>query len=277
MTARTQGTTPTPRSLWRHGDFLKYWTSQTFSRGGVQVAGLVLPLTAILRVDASPVELGMVNALAFAPYLLLTLPAGVWIDRSRKRGLLMLIEVGRVAVLAVLPSIALVGDIELWHVYAVAVLVGMCAVLFDVSGTAYLPSLVDRDQLLDGNSKLQAHHRGHQLRRARADRPARALHHPAPGPGDERGQQPGVTGRPQQDQPAGGPTAAGRAPRTEGDRPVTAVHRSDWHLRFLTLRSGGTTCFFMERNTVLPLFVLDTLGLGSTALRVVLGAGAVAP
>ena len=72
-----------PGSLWRDRDFRKYWVSQTVSRLGVQVAELVLPLAAIILVNATPTQLGVVNALAFAPYLLLTLAAGVWIDPMR--------------------------------------------------------------------------------------------------------------------------------------------------------------------------------------------------
>ncbi|OLF07353.1 hypothetical protein BLA60_27670 [Actinophytocola xinjiangensis] len=275
MSTDIRDTPATPASLWRHGDFLRYWVSQSFSRLGVQVAELVLPLAAILLVDATPVELGVVNALAFTPYLLLTLAAGVWIDRSRKRGLLVLSELGRVVVLAVIPLIALFGSVALWHLFVVAFLLGCCAVLFDVSGTAYLPSLVDRDQLLDGNSKLQA--------------------------------TIVVTG-------SGGPAVAGllvqlvtlpvalltsavsalvslvclRGIRRQEQPPEPRERRAlreigeslrfiahDRNLRFLTIRSGLVNLCFLARNTMLPLFVLQTLGLSASALGFVLGVGAI--
>jgi MFS family permease len=275
MTTDIRDTPAKPGSLWRHGDFLKYWVSQTASRLGTQVAELVLPLAAIILLDASPAELGVVNALAFAPYLLLTLAAGVWIDRSRKRGLLVLSELGRVVVLAIIPLIVLFGSVALWHLFVVAFLMGVCAVLFDVSGTAYLPSLVDRDQLLDGNSKLQA--------------------------------TIVVTG-------SGGPAVAGllvqlvtppaalvmsavsslvslfclRGIKRQEDLPRPRERHAlreigeslrfiahDRNLRFLTIRSGVVNMCFLARNTMLPLFVLQTLGLGASALGFVLGFGAI--
>lgn len=276
MTTQAQGDAPaSPRSLWRHGDFVRYWISQTASRSGVQVAELVLPLTAILLVDASPTELGLVNALAFTPYLLLTLLAGVWIDRSRKRGLLVLAEIGRVAVLAVIPVIAFVGEVELWHLYLVAFLMGVCAVLFDVSGAAYLPSLVGRDHLLDGNSKLQA-----TIVVTNSGGPALGgllVHFIAPPAVLAMSAVSSVvslaalSGIKRREDP---PEPRERRTFREIGQSLKFIAR-DRYLRFLTARSGVNNLFFMARNTVLPLFVLETLGLGSTALGVVLGVGAV--
>ncbi|GAB3439799.1 MFS transporter [Actinophytocola sediminis] len=275
MTTHLQDTPAAPGSLWRHRDFLRYWASQLASRMGVQVAELVLPLAAILLVDATPVELGVVNALAFAPYLLLSLAAGVWIDRSRKRGLLVLSEFGRVVVLAVIPVIALFGAVSLWHLYVVAFLLGVCAVLFDVSGTAYLPSLVERDQLLDGNAKLQA-----TIVVTSSGGPAVAgllVQYLVPPVvllmsavsslfslvclrGIKRREDP--------------PEPKERhALREIGESLRFIAH--DRYLRFLTIRSGVNNLFFLARNTMLPLFVLQTLGLGTSALGLVLGVGAI--
>lgn len=275
MTTHLRDTPAKPDSLWRHGDFLKYWVSQTASRMGVQVAEIVLPLAAIILVDATAVELGLVNALAFAPYLLLTLAAGVWIDRSRKRGLLVLAEFGRVVVLAVIPLIALLGTVSLWHLYVVAFLLGVCAVLFDVSGTAYLPSLVERDQLLDGNSKLQATivvtnsggpAVGGLLVQFLA--PPAVLMMSAVSSLLSLGCLRGIRRR--EDAP---PPRERRALREIGES--LRFIANDRYLRFLTVRSGVNNLFFLARNTVLPLFVLETLGLGGSALGLVLGVGAI--
>jgi MFS family permease len=275
MSAETQDVTAKPGSLWRHGDFLKYWISQTASRMGIQVAELVLPLAAILLLDATPTELGLVNALAFAPYLLLTLAAGVWIDRSRKRGLLVLSEFGRVVVLAIIPLIALFGTVALWHLCVVAFLLGVCAVLFDVSGTAYLPSLVERDQLLDGNSKLHA-----TIIVSNSGGPAVA------GLLVQFIAAPAVLAMSAVSTLLSlcclrGIKRQEEAPQPQERRALREIGESlkfiagDRYLRFLTVRSGVNNMFFLARMTLLPLFVLETIGASSSALGFVLGFGAI--
>lgn len=275
MTTDIRETPAEPGSLWRHRDFLRYWVSQTASRLGVQVAELVLPLAAIILVQATPTQLGVVNALAFTPYLLLTLAAGVWIDRSRKRGLLMISELGRVVVLAIIPLIALLGTVALWHLYVVAFLLGCCAVLFDVSGTAYLPSLVARDQLLDGNSKLQATivvtgSAGPAVAGLLVQlvTPPAALVASAVSSMLSLGCLRQIRRREDPPKPR-----ERRALREIGESLRFIVH--DRNLRFLTVRSGVVNMFFLARNTMLPLFVLRTLGLGPSALGFVLGFGAI--
>jgi len=265
-----------PASLWRHGDFLRYWLSQSVSRAGVQVAELVLPLSAIYLLDASSAELGVINAFAFAPYLLLTLLAGVWIDRSRKRSLLVTAELGRVLALAAVPLLALTGTIALPHLYVVAFVMGVCAVLFDVAGTAYLPSLIERDQLLDGNSKLQG-----SIVVTNAGGPALGglLVQFVTAPVVLAGSA--VTSLVSLLALGGIRHREEAPPRPERRNTIAEISESlrfiarDRYLRFLTVRSGVNNLFFLARNTVLPLFVLQVLDLGSAALGLVLGVGAV--
>jgi MFS family permease len=103
--------------LWRHRDFLKLWSAETV--------------------------------------ILFSLPAGVWVDRLRRRPILIAGDFGRAALLASIP-VAYVADVlTLWQLYAVGFSVGVCTVLFDVAYQSYLPSLVERDQIIDGNSKLE--------------------------------------------------------------------------------------------------------------------------
>lgn len=282
MTADVQSAGPAtvlrpPQSLWRHRDFLTYWFGQTVSRGGVQVAELVLPLSAIYMFHATAEQLGVINAVAFAPYLVVTLLAGVWIDRCRKRVILMASELGRVVALGAVPLLALVGSVRLYDLYLVAGVMGVCAVLFDVSGTAYLPSLVSRDQLLDGNSKLQA-----SIVVTQSGGPA------VGGLLVQLVSAPAVlamsvvsplvslaallTVRQREEVPER--PAQRRGIFAEIGESLRFIAR-DNYLRFLVVRSGVNNLFFMARNTILPLFVLQVLHLGSAMLGLVLGVGAV--
>jgi MFS family permease len=141
--------------LWRHRDFLKLWSAETASQFGTQISLLALPLVAILVLDASAFEVALLGVIDFLPFILFTLPAGVWVDRMRRRPILIIGDFGRAVLLASIP-IAYVADVlTIWQLYAVGFLVGICTVFFDVAYMSYLPSLVERDQIIDGNSKLE--------------------------------------------------------------------------------------------------------------------------
>ena len=141
--------------LWRHRDFLKLWSAETISQFGTQVSQLALPLVAILVLDASAFEVAALGTIEFLPFILFTLPAGVWVDRLPRRPILIAGDFGRAALLATIP-VAYVADVlTLWQLYAVGFLVGICTVFFDVAYQSYLPSLVSREQIIEGNSKLE--------------------------------------------------------------------------------------------------------------------------
>jgi MFS family permease len=141
--------------LWRHPDFLKLWSAETISQFGSQVSQLALPFVAILVLDASAFEVAALGTIEFLPFILFTLPAGVWVDRLPRRPILIAGDLGRAALLATIP-IAYVADVlTLWQLYAVGFLVGICTVFFDVAYQSYLPSLVTRHQIIEGNSKLE--------------------------------------------------------------------------------------------------------------------------
>jgi MFS family permease len=149
--------TPTPpKSLWRNADFLKVWAGQTISMIGSEVTGLALPLTAVLILNATPAQMGVLGAAQYAPALLLGLFAGVWIDRVRRRPILLFADVGRALLLASIPVALLLGMHEMTYLYGVAFAVGALTVLFSVAYQAYLPSLVEKARLVEANGRLEA-------------------------------------------------------------------------------------------------------------------------
>jgi MFS family permease len=141
--------------LWANGDFLKLWTGQSISEFGSQVSALAIPWLAAKSLGASPFEFSILGVLGFLPFILFALPAGVWVDRLRRRPILIAGDAVRAVLLAWIPVGWALGLLTIWQLYVLTFLVGIVTVLFDVAYQSYLPSLVDRDQLVDGNSKLQ--------------------------------------------------------------------------------------------------------------------------
>lgn len=143
-------------TLWRHPDFLKLWTGQSISLLGSQVTLLALPLTAILTLKATAFQMGVLRALQYAPALLIGLFAGAYIDRLRRRPILMAADAGRALLLGSIPLVALAGALSMGYLYGVAFLVGTLTVIFEVAYLAFLPALVGRAHLMDANVKLGA-------------------------------------------------------------------------------------------------------------------------
>ena len=152
-----------PGGLWRHGDFLWLWSSQTVSQFGSQVSQLALPLVAIVVLGASAFEVAMLGVVEFLPFLLFSLPAGVWVDRLSRRPILVVADLVRAAALATVPIAYWLDALSIWQLYVVGFVVGVGTVFFDVAYQSYLPSLVARDQLSDGNSKLEISRSAAQL------------------------------------------------------------------------------------------------------------------
>jgi MFS family permease len=144
------------RSLWRHADFLKLWAGQSISELGSEITLLALPLVAVLTLHAGALEVGLLGTAGFAPFILVGLPAGVWVDRfARRRPILIIADAGRVFAIGSIPVAAAVAHITLVQLYVVAFITGVLTVFFDVAYQSYLPALVERDQLVDGNAKLE--------------------------------------------------------------------------------------------------------------------------
>jgi MFS family permease len=151
------------RTLWHHSDFMKLWTGQTISVFGTAITQLALPLTAIVILRATPFEVGLLGTFEFLPFLLVGLPAGVWVDRLSRRRILIVADIGRAITLGSIPVAYKLGVLHILQLYIVAFLTGILTVFFDVAYQAYLPSLVGRDQLVEGNGKLEISRSGAQL------------------------------------------------------------------------------------------------------------------
>jgi MFS family permease len=141
--------------LWRHPDFLKLWSAETVSQFGTQVSLLAIPLAAVIVLDATAFQVAALGTVEFLPFLLFTLPAGVWVDRLPRRPILVVGDFGRAFLLASIPLAYLTGHLTLAQLYLVGFATGICTVFFDVAYQSYLPSLVEREQIIDGNSKLE--------------------------------------------------------------------------------------------------------------------------
>jgi MFS family permease len=142
-------------TLWRNGDFLRLWSAQTISQFGSQITFLALPLAAILVLHASAFEVAALTAVEWTPWLLFSLPAGAWVDRLPRRRVLVVTDLGRAAALVSIPIAYAFDALSLWQLYGVGFFTGTLTVFFEVAYVAYLPSLVERRQLADGNSKLE--------------------------------------------------------------------------------------------------------------------------
>jgi MFS family permease len=149
--------------LWEHSDFLKLWTGQSISEFGSQVSQLAIPWVALVTLNASAFEVATLGTVEFLPFVLFTLPAGVWVDRLRRRSILVVGDAGRALLLVSIPIAYALGHLTLAQLYIVGFLVGIHTVFFDVAYQSYLPSLVDRDSLIDGNSKLNVTSSGAQV------------------------------------------------------------------------------------------------------------------
>jgi MFS family permease len=144
-----------PRPLTRQPLFVRFWIGQSISVFGDQISALAIPLTAILALDASALEVGILTSLAWLPHLLFSLPAGVWIDRREHRRVNMIVaDVIRAAALATIPVAWWLGALTMWQLVAVAFAVGALTVVFDLSNASFFVALVHRSQYVDANSKL---------------------------------------------------------------------------------------------------------------------------
>jgi len=146
---------PRGGDLLRHRDFQKLWAGQTVSQLGSQVSQLALPLVAVIVLHVSAFYVALLGTVDMLPFLLFALPAGVWIDRIPRRPVLIVADVGRALALATVPIVAAFGHLTIWQLYAVGFVTGTFTVFFDVAYQSYLPSLVGRPHLVEGNAKLE--------------------------------------------------------------------------------------------------------------------------
>ena len=149
--------------LWRHREFRKLWAGQAISAVGHRMVFLALPLTAIVVLDASPAQMGVIIALGGLPALVAGAFVGVWVDRHKRRPILIATDWARVLLILSIPIAHQLDALTIGHIYVVAAGLGTLSLFFEVAYRSFLPSLVSRGQLVEGNSKLQVARSGAEV------------------------------------------------------------------------------------------------------------------
>jgi hypothetical protein len=153
----SQRATPRRRSvLFRHRDFMKLWAGETVSLFGTRMGDVAISFAAVIALKATPFQIGLLAAAGTVPTLVLSLFVGVWVDRIRRRPILIATDIGRTIMLGTIPLAALFGALRMTQLYAVMLADGVLDLFFGVAYRSYLPSLVNREDLVDANSKLTA-------------------------------------------------------------------------------------------------------------------------
>jgi MFS family permease len=142
--------------LWRNHAFVRLWSAATVSIFGSLITRIALPLVAILTLGAGPLEVALLRGMDLLATLLVGLVAGAWVDRLRRRPVLIWADLGRAVLLATIPLAFALGVLTLWQLIVVAALAGILTTFFDAADNAYLPSIVPRERLVDANSALAA-------------------------------------------------------------------------------------------------------------------------
>lgn len=140
-------------------DFWKYWTGETISNLGSSFTQFALPLL-VFKLTGSALNLGITTAAAFLPYLLFGLIIGAWVDRLDRKRLMILIDIGQALVIGSIPVMYLLGALSVWWVYGVAFVSTTLKIFFDAGEFAAIPSLVDQDDLVTANGRIQASYSG---------------------------------------------------------------------------------------------------------------------
>lgn len=147
---------PPHRGLFRHRDFRLLWIGQTTSKLGSSVTSVALPLVAVATLNASTFQVALLSAAAWSPWLLIGLPAGAWVDRLPRRPVMLACDLAALLLFLSVPVAAWLGRLTIGHLLAVALGAGTASVFFQTAYQVYLPSLLDRDEVAEGNAKVQA-------------------------------------------------------------------------------------------------------------------------
>ena len=146
---------PTERDLWRHADFLRLWAAQAISAFGSRITRTALPIIAVLTLHESEAMVGVLAAMQLVPGLVLAMVAGGFVDRGRKRRILIAADLVRAGLVASLTLAWALGALSIYQVIAVGAGVGAATALFQITDVAYLPALIGRRRLAEGNAKLE--------------------------------------------------------------------------------------------------------------------------
>lgn len=147
---------PFTSPLWRNDAFVRVWTAATISIFGSLITRIALPLVAILTLGAGAIEVAILRSVDLAVVFVVGLVAGAWVDRLRRRPVLIWADLGRAAILATVPILHVAGALQLWHLLVVAALTAILTTFFDAADNAYLPSIIERERLVEANSALAA-------------------------------------------------------------------------------------------------------------------------
>jgi Na+/melibiose symporter-like transporter len=142
--------------VWRNAAFLRVWGAATISIFGSLITRIALPLAAILVLGSGAFEVAVLRGLELGATLLVGLVAGAWVDRLRRRPVLIWADLGRAALLASIPVAFMLGVLTYWQLLAVSGLAAILTTFFDSADNAYLPTIVQRDRLVDANAALAA-------------------------------------------------------------------------------------------------------------------------
>jgi MFS family permease len=142
--------------LWRNSFFMRLWIGQTVSVFGSMIGGFALPFVALLFLNATPFQVALLGMMAFIPGFLVSLFAGILVDRLPRKPVMIWSDVGRFVVLLSIPIAAMFGQLTILQLYVVAFANGALGTFFEIAYHAYLPSLIAQDELTEGNAKLTA-------------------------------------------------------------------------------------------------------------------------
>ncbi|HEY4021081.1 MAG TPA: MFS transporter [Pseudonocardiaceae bacterium] len=146
---------PPPSNLLRNRDFMLLWGGESVSLLGSRVSVLAVPSVAILALHSGPFVVGVLVALQWVPFLLLGSLAGVWVDRWQRKPVMTFTNIARAVLMALIPIAYVVHVLALWQLYVIAALTGILTVFFQVAFRAYLPTILKREEFIEGNAKLQ--------------------------------------------------------------------------------------------------------------------------
>ena len=147
---------PFSSPLWRNNAFVRVWAAASISIFGSLITRIALPLVAILTLNAGPIEVAVLRSMELVVALIVGLVAGAWVDRLMRRPVLIWADLGRAALLLVIPLSFMLGTLALWQLLLVAALTAVLTTFFDAADNAYLPTIVERERLLEANSALAA-------------------------------------------------------------------------------------------------------------------------
>lgn len=147
---------PFTSPLWRNHAFVRVWGAATISIFGSLITKIAIPLVAILTLDAGAIEVAVLRGIDLLALFVVGLVAGAWVDRLRRRPVLIWADLGRAALLCSIPIAFVLGALTFWQLLIVSALAAILTAFFDAADNAYLPTIVERDRLVEANSALAA-------------------------------------------------------------------------------------------------------------------------